>query len=180
MIERQLESQLPKVNSGFIHNGVRLENLRISESAIITDATKLEIKDHVYISHYSLLETSNVIHIGEGVQISSFCSIYTHSSHHSIRLYGKEYVNNINLVGYLKGSVSIGDYTFIGSHTVIMPKTNIGKGCIVCAQSFCKGDYPDYSIIAGNPAVVIGDTRNIDQKYLNENEFLKDIYYENN
>ena len=65
---------------------------------------------------------------------------------------------------------------FIGPHVTIMPDTHIGKGCIVSAYSYVKGDFPDFSIIAGNPAKVIGDTRTIDESFLKENPSLKSNY----
>jgi acetyltransferase-like isoleucine patch superfamily enzyme len=59
-----------------------------------------------------------------------------------------------------------------------MPNTTIGKGCIVNAYSYVKGDFPDFSIIAGNPAKIIGDTRTLDAQYLEDYPELKELYYE--
>ena len=80
--------------------------------------------------------------------------------------------------GYVKGSVFIGKYTFIGPHSVIMPGTKIGKGSIVSAYSMVKGDFPEFSIIAGNPAKVVGNTRNIDGPFLQANPELRTFYEE--
>jgi acetyltransferase-like isoleucine patch superfamily enzyme len=57
-----------------------------------------------------------------------------------------------------------------------MPGTRIGKGSLVSAYSYVQGVFPDYSIIAGNPAVIIGDTREKDQLFLNQNPELKKFY----
>jgi acetyltransferase-like isoleucine patch superfamily enzyme len=57
-----------------------------------------------------------------------------------------------------------------------MPNTKIGKGSVVAAFSYVKGDFPDFSIIAGNPAKVIGDTRQLDEPYLKENHQLRTFY----
>jgi acetyltransferase-like isoleucine patch superfamily enzyme len=80
--------------------------------------------------------------------------------------------------GYIRGSVDIGAYTFIGPHAIIMPDTTIGKGSIVAAFSYVKGNFPDFSIIAGNPAKVVGDTRKIDEQYLKEHPELNEYYTE--
>ena len=69
------------------------------------------------------------------------------------------YRESDDLIGYIQGKVNIGKYTFIGPHSTIMPNTTIGKGCIVSAYSYVKGNYPDFSIISGNPAKIVGDTR---------------------
>lgn len=49
----------------------------------------------------------------------------------------------------------IGENCFIGYGAVIMPGTKIGKQCIVGANSLVKGEFPDYCVIAGNPARII-------------------------
>ena len=137
----------------------------------------LNIQDNVFIGHFNFIEASNGITIEEGCQITNYISIITHSSHISIRLYGKQYAG-LDMKGYVKGSVCIGKYTFIGPHSVIMPGTKIGKGSIVSAYSMVKGDFPEFSIIAGNPAKVVGNTRNIDGPFLQANPELRTFYEE--
>jgi acetyltransferase-like isoleucine patch superfamily enzyme len=80
------------------------------------------------------------------------------------------------MVGYVKGPVHVGKYTFVGPHSTLMPGTTIGKGCLVQAYSYVKGNFPDFSILGGNPAKIIGDTRQLDQKYLEEHPELKPTY----
>ena len=155
--------------------GKSLKNTRISNSTFIGNFEKLSCGDHVFIGHFNFIDASNDLTIGEGCQITNYVSVLTHSSHMSIRLYGREYKGS-DMVGYVKGSVSIGDYTFIGPHSVVMPGTRIGKGCIVSAYSLVKGEFPDFSILSGNPAMVIGDTRDLDAVYLEQHPKLKTYY----
>jgi acetyltransferase-like isoleucine patch superfamily enzyme len=54
-----------------------------------------------------------------------------------------------------KGNVTIGDHTWIGAHCVIMPNVELGKYCVVAANSFVNNSFPDYSIIGGSPAKLI-------------------------
>ena len=166
----------PRMRSGFKHNGQFLPHVRISESTVISFPVNLNLADNLFIGHYNFIEASHGISIEEGVQITNYCSILTHSSHVSIRLYGKSYLGKKDPIGYKKGPVSIGCYTFVGPHVTIMPNTTIGKGSLVAAYSLLKGDYPDFSIIAGNPAQVVGDTREMDKKYLDEYPDLKANY----
>ncbi len=156
--------------------GKRILNCSIGNTTFIDYPQKLILHDGVYIGHHNFIEASNCIEICEGCQITDFVSITTHSSHISIRLYGSEYNNFNNHKGYITGSVKIEKFTFIGPHSVIMPGTQIGKGSIVAAYSYVKGNFPDFSIIKGNPAKVVGDTRNIDKQYLDQNDELKKIY----
>lgn len=168
----------PRVLSGFHHKGKFLKDVRISESTVLSFPQNLDLADNVFIGHYNFIEASNGISIQEGVQITNYISILSHSSHVSIRLYGKEYRGKKDPIGYKKGAVRIGKYSFIGPHVTIMPNTVIGKGSLVSAYSFVKGEFPDFSIIAGNPAVVIGSTKDLDKKYLEEYPELKEYYEE--
>ena len=171
----------PKMVLGYKNRlGTCLNNTRISNTVDIVQADKLDIADNVFIAHYTILDCSNRLSIGEGCQICAYVQLLTHSSHIAIRLYGKHYIEyNGQHEGYIKGSTSIGKYTFIGPHSVIMPNAHIGKGSIVNAYSYVKsGSYPDFAILAGNPATVIGDTRKLDAEFLELHPNLKHFYNE--
>jgi acetyltransferase-like isoleucine patch superfamily enzyme len=167
----------PHMISGYrSKDGNKLRLTRVSNTTYIDSPEKLDIADNVFIGHFNFIDASNGLKIGEGCQITNYISILTHSSHISIRLYGKEYSNHSDLKGYLKGSVEIDKYTFVGPHSVIMPGSKIGKGCLVSAFSFVEGDFPDFSIIKGNPAVVVGDTRKMDEPLLKQFPELREYY----
>ncbi len=160
-------------------NGIYLPLTRISNATVIITPENLTLGDNIYIGHFNNIEASNQIIIAEGCQISNYISILTHSSHQSIRLYGHHYIeHNGKHLAYVKGAVKIGKFTFVGPHSVIMPGTTIGKGSIVSAYSMVKGEFPDFSVIAGNPAKVVGDTREIDAKILAKYPELQSYYDE--
>ncbi len=152
-----------------------ISKTRISSSTFIDHPRTLELAENVYIGHFNFIEASQGLKIDTGVQITSFITITTHSSHQAIRLYGNAYSGS-EMLGYIKGPIEIGAYSFIGPHATIMPNTKIGKGCIVSAYSYVKGEFSDFSIIGGNPAKVIGDTRTLDASFLKENPSLKPNY----
>ncbi len=136
----------------------------------------LSLGENVFIGQYNFIEASNGIVIEEGCQITNFISIVSHSSHISIRLYGSSYREINDPVGYVKGAIRIEKYSFIGPHVTIMPNSKIGKGSIVSAYTMLKGEFPDFAIIAGNPAKVIGDTREMDNSFFEKNPELKEKY----
>lgn len=160
------------------HDDVFLKNTRIGSTTTIGNKEKFRIEDNVYIGHYNNIDASNGVSIGEGCQITTFINILTHSSHISIRLYGSQYNVPAQMIGYIRGSVNVGPYTFIGPYSTIMPGTQIGKGSIVAAYSYVQGAFEDFSIIAGNPARVVGDTRKMDEKFLAEYPELSETYNE--
>ncbi len=55
--------------------------------------------------------------------------------------------------------ISIGNGVFVASGAIILGKCHIGDNCIVAAGAIVTKSFPEYSIIAGVPARIIGDTR---------------------
>jgi len=51
----------------------------------------------------------------------------------------------------------------VGTSSVILPGSAIGKGCIIGAGSVVNGIIPDYAIAVGNPVKIVGDTRERDK-----------------
>jgi acetyltransferase-like isoleucine patch superfamily enzyme len=51
--------------------------------------------------------------------------------------------------------VSIGDNSFVGAFSILMPGSTIGKDCIIGAGSVVRGKVPDGSVVIGNPGKVI-------------------------
>jgi maltose O-acetyltransferase len=55
-------------------------------------------------------------------------------------------------------SVEVGDEVFIGSRVTLLKGVKLGKGCIVGAGALVQPGFeaPPMSVIAGNPAVIVG------------------------
>lgn len=54
-----------------------------------------------------------------------------------------------------KGDTVIGNDVWIGYDAVIMPGVKVGDGAIIAAKSVIVKDVPPYTIVGGNPGVVI-------------------------
>lgn len=154
------------------------KHTRVSSSAIITAPSAVSLGDHCWIGHHCILDGTFGIDIGTGVQLAFSVGVYTHSSHISIRLLGESYINTDfeDRVGYQSGEVCIGDFTYVGSGAQILPGVKLGKGCVVSAGTVVSRSFDDYSVIAGNPAQRVGDTREIDAAYLADHTLLN--YYD--
>lgn len=144
-----------------------LPHTRIAPSTCIEGEAGLVLADHVFIGQFNFIDATAGLSIAEGVQITNFVSIVTHSSHRSMRLLGRAYVTHQGeMPGYVKAPIRIGAYAFIGPHSLIEAGAVIGKGAVISAYSQVRGAVPDFAIMAGQPAVQIGDVREADADWL--------------
>ena len=152
---------------------------RISDTAFMYYPDRIQIDDNVFVWHYTILDGSGGLEIGEGSQIGAWVGIFTHSSHIAIRIYGNHYqeVAEKEKKGYLIKCVKIGKYVFLGAGSMILPGVAIGNGALVSAGSIVRKNVNDFEIVSGNPAKVIGDTRKLDKQYL-EDQQIMEWYYE--
>jgi len=60
--------------------------------------------------------------------------------------------------GGIFGKIVIGNNVFIGINCIILSNTSIGDNCIVGAGSVVRGNFPENSVIAGNPAQIVSKT----------------------
>ena len=147
--------------------GRLLPHTRISPSSCIEHEERLTLGDHVFIGAFNFIEASGGVTLGEGVQVTSHVSIVTHSSHRALRLLGRGYVTWLGeRPGWVAGAVHIGAYSFIGPMSLIEPGTHLGRGTLVRAGSIVRGQFPDFAVLDGRPAQVVGDTRRSDKAWL--------------
>lgn len=158
------------------HDGRFLAHSRIGSSTHVECWPRLDLADHVFIGHFNVIDASAGLHIGEGTQITSHVCVLTHSSHVSQRLYGDRYFGQADPLAYERGATHIGAYCFIGPHSVLAPGSRLGKGVLVRAYSYVRGEVPDFAIVQGQPARVVGDTRDLDAPWLAEHPELAEHY----
>lgn len=90
-----------------------------------------------------------LVAIGHGVGISGGVKFLTHDG--AAHLLRHERPN----VQFL-GAITVGDNCFIGENALLLPGARLGDGCIVGAGAVVFGDIPPNSLVAGNPARVVG------------------------
>lgn len=142
------------------------ENVSIGVLTQVNNPKNMFFEGNNFVWNYSILDAaSDEINIGKNTQIGAYVGIFTHSTHISIRLANEQKKGSL---GYLHEPVKIGRKTFIGSGTKVLHGVTIGDNVIVGVNSVVHRDIPDFSIVAGVPAKIIGDTRTLDEKYLHE------------
>ena len=134
-----------------------INNIKIGDNTRIASRVKifgseenlLEIGANSYVGMNSLIEGFNAkLIIGSHVSIAPNVNIITGSGPNASTSMQKVF-------GTLRGPITIGDHTWIGGNSTIMPNVVLGKYCVVAANSFVNKSYPDYSIVGGTPAKLI-------------------------
>lgn len=111
------------------------KNITIGEDSIVGD--------HVFLDGRAPLT------IGDHVDIASQVLIY--NSEHNLQ--SEDFSATC-------APVTIEDYVFIGPRAIILPGVKIGKGAIVAAGAVVTHDVPEYAIVGGVPAKIIGERPN--------------------
>lgn len=106
------------------------------------------IGDHVF------LDGRDKLIIGDHVDIASEVMIY--NSEHDI---------NSEDFHAVTGAVIIEDYVFIGPRAIILPGVKIGRGAVIAAGAVVTKDVPEFAIMGGVPAAVIGERKLKDPNY---------------
>ena len=127
------------------------DNVKIAKNCNIFGSNEhiLKIGKESYIGMCSLLNgyASKLI-IGKNVSIEQNVNIMTDSGPNASKEM-QEYFPLIN------GPITIGDHSWIGANSIIMPNVDLGEFCVVAANSFVNKSFPPYSVIGGNPAKLI-------------------------
>lgn len=106
-----------------------------------------------------------LIHIGNNVSVAADVRFYEHDLVRRMWICDPDY--NGPEVPYYTGKIYVGDNSVIGARSIILYNVSIGKNALVAAGSVVTKNVPDYAIVGGNPAKVIGDTRKLYNKRLN-------------
>lgn len=109
----------------------------------------LIIEDGTRIGHFSTIACLRYIHIGKNVLMADHVFI-------SDNIHGYEDITLpiMDQPLVFKGKVYIGDNSWIGQNVCIIG-AQIGKHCVIGANSVVTKDIPDYCVAAGAPARVI-------------------------
>ena len=127
----------------FIHS-IRIGFLRLS-GITIGKNSYVNMNVH-FIDNYR----GNAIKIGDRVAIAPGATFIADSDPNNSKLKTIEKY-------LIKGEITIKDDAWIGSNVIILPNITIGEKAIVGAGSVVTKSVDDNTIVAGNPAKVIGN-----------------------
>ena len=127
--------------------------------SIVCKGGRVRLADRVQLGMHTVLNGTpgGLISIGDGVAVAPFCYIGGSTYHAGdlgapIAEQGHEY----------KGGVTIGAWSLIYTHATILDGVTIGRGAIVAGGAVVTRDVPDFAIVGGIPAKVIGTRKKDD------------------
>jgi acetyltransferase-like isoleucine patch superfamily enzyme len=145
------------INSDFTSNLVGMSQRTV---IVARNGGMVKIGDNVGISG-STIYSFKYIEIGENTLIGAGCKILDNDLH-PLELKAR-LIDDKSKVK--RSEIIIGKNCFLGSNSIILKGTRLGENCIVGAGSVVKGEYPDNSIIVGNPAKLIKKTKTNSNKF---------------
>lgn len=126
----------------------------------------MKIGNECYINNVNFSTEPYLIEIGDHVAIAAGTDFITHDG--AIWCFREELQN-----ADVFGRIIVGNNVFIGNNCTILPNTKIGDNCIVGAGSIVRGEFPENSVIIGNPAKVAMAMSMQKLLYLQNPNFLK-------
>lgn len=126
-----------------IHPGVRFRGIH---RLFVGDCVNIGVD--VFIQASGKVVLDNNVMLGPGVKIWSV--------NHKFDVIDQPIIEQ----GYEEKEVVIGKGCWLGANTIVLPGVHLPEGCIVSAGSVVGiKKYPPFSILAGNPARVVGNRR---------------------
>lgn len=140
---------------GYIGDNVRIDDFCILKGRLI-------IREYVHIGAHNMISGAKATVEFKGCNVTgAYTAIYSGSDdHRADSLCGMvppEYSAQI------EGPITIGFGTVIGTHVVILPKVDIGRGAAVGAGSVVSFDIPDGGIVRPAQTQLISRRRDVDK-----------------
>ena len=114
--------------------------------------TLSDIQGDVEFGDYCRLHSN--VHIGKGSKIGSYVFIYPYVV----------LTNDPHPPSNICSGATVGDYSQIAVQSIILPGITIGQHVLIGANSTVNKNVNDYSLVAGSPAKLITDVREIKSK----------------
>lgn len=142
------------------HLSYRLVGIRIGRGSVIHiganffQPKNIEIGEDTIVGNGAFLDGRAPLIIGNHVDIAS-----------EVMIYNSEHDVNAEDFHAIEDAVEIGDYVFIGPRAIILPGVEVGRGAVVGAGAVVISNVPDFAIVGGVPAKIIGQRKLKNPRY---------------
>ncbi len=149
--------------------------VKLYENCIFLRPEVIALGDGVRVDAMVKVEGGRGVTVGKHVHIASFCHINAGGGLVELGAHSG-YASHVVICGgqtdYTMGGVTpqdgnvprrfrtvIGEYTVVFAGAVVLPGVTVGRRCVVAAGAVVTKNVPDYAIMAGVPARVVGDLK---------------------
>lgn len=136
------------------------------ELLVFPGSGRIRVGDYCYVGTGSHVWSALEVQIGDRVFLAHGVNVHDNNAHALSAAERHRHFRELAHDGRASfdeaveaAAVHIGDDAWVGFNSVILKGVRIGRGAIVGAASVVTRDVPDYAIVAGNPATVVGEAR---------------------
>lgn len=140
-------------------NALRMVGARIGRGVLIYHGFETYYPWNMSIGSNSSFGFHCVLDARGGLTVGSNCNISS-----DVAIWTAEHDVQARDFAYTTDAVIIEDYVWISYRAIILPGVRIGAGAVIAAGAVVTKDVTPYTIVAGVPAVKVGD-RNRDLDY---------------
>jgi acetyltransferase-like isoleucine patch superfamily enzyme len=127
---------------------------------------QIRIGSYCYVGEWTKIWSADEVSIGDRVFLAHGVNIHDNDAHSLSAAERHQHYRELVTTGVASfvervhaHRVRIEDDAWIGFNSTLLKGVTIGKGAIVGACAVVTRDVPPYTIVAGNPAVVIGESQ---------------------
>jgi virginiamycin A acetyltransferase len=146
----------------FLKNTIKSSNITVGDYTYYDDFENVANFEKNVKYHFEF--TGDQLIIGKFCMIASGASFIMNGANHltnaisayPFAIFGKDWQQAMDGKSYpIKGNTTIGNDVWIGHNATITAGVNIGDGAIIAANATVTKDVAPYTIVGGNPAIVI-------------------------
>lgn len=137
-------------------DGVHLSGVATYSGAVRNDGTRprLIVGDDTYLGHRLMIVTDSEVRIGSHVHVADNVHICGYDGHPMDPVKRRSEPAPVDYSG--KSRITIEDDAWLCEGVLILKGVRVGKGAVVAGRAVVTRDVPDFAVVAGNPAKVIG------------------------
>lgn len=158
--------------SGRIVNAGNTQNVAVGkwtwlagELLVYPHGGHIEIGDHCYVGEGTRIWSLSHVKLGSRVFLSHGVSVHDNDAHSLSAAERHQHFRELVQTGAVSfvenvatGKIEICDDVWIGFNATILKGVRIGEGAVVGACSTVTRDVAPYTVVAGNPAIPVGQS----------------------